>query len=175
MPPSGNGSPLIPARPDAPSPEPEAVGPGSGIDPGPPDEVVSGSTEDDDRRPTPVRMAMEGGEDTEALEDEDQDRPRTIEDPETSTRWIVTVDGRSAGGVLPLRTIPIMELSFAKEEAPDEALNTVLCYGKSLSDISDGDLLACLGKSGPFREPMRPQEDRNRKRRRGKGARPPRE
>jgi hypothetical protein len=171
MPQSGDGSPLTPARPDAPSPEGEMVESEAGIDPGPPTEEVPVSTEDDGRRPTPVRMAMEGGEETE---EEDQRRPRVIEDPESGTTWVVTVGGRSASGILPLRTVPIMELSFAKEEAPDEALKTVLCYGKQLSDVPDQDLLTCLGKSGPFREPMRPQEDRDRRGRRGKGTRPPR-
>ena len=80
MPQSGNGSPLMPARPDAPRPEPEVVESETGIDPGPPTEEVPGSTEDDGRRPTPVRMAMEGGEETE---EEDQRRPRVIEDPES--------------------------------------------------------------------------------------------
>ena len=74
--------------------------------------------------------------------------PRVIDDLEDGTRWIVTVVGRSASGILPLRTVPVMELSFAKEEVPNQALKTVLCYGKDLAEIPDHDLLTCLGRSG---------------------------
>jgi hypothetical protein len=139
----------------------------TGNDPVPPSHDAPISTEDDGRRPTPVRMAMEGVED--AVE-EDKGQPRIIEDPDSGVRWIVTVGGRSASGILPLRTVPIMELNFAKEDGPNEARKTVLCYGKDLSDVPDPDLLACLRRSGPFREPMRPLESRDRKGRRPKGG-----
>lgn len=175
MHPSGDGSPPPPARPDAETPELEVSEEVAEMDPGAEarslDQKVTDAGEDDSRRPTPVRMAMDGGEEADL---EDEGVPRIIADLEDGTRWIVTVVGRSASGILPRRTVPVMELSFAKEEAPNEALKTVLCFGKDLSDVPDHDLLTCLGRSGPFREPMRPQADGDRKGRRTKGPRPPR-
>lgn len=174
MHPSGDRSPPPPARPEAKTPELEGLEEVVEKDPGTEESSQEqegpGGAEDDSRRPTPVRMAMDGGE---ASDLEDEGVPRVIEDLAEGARWIVTVVGRSVSGILPLRTVPVMELSFAKEEAPNEALKTVLCFGGDLTEIPDHELLTCLERSGPFREPMRPREDRGRKGRRTKGPRPP--
>ena len=53
------------------------------------------------RRPTPVRMAMG---DEEGEEDDGREDLRVIHDEESGLDWIVTVSGRSASGILPLRT-----------------------------------------------------------------------
>ena len=158
----GDGPLPIPARPEASGQgsgenDPEA---GSGEGQPIPETPGSGIPEDNGRRPTPVRLAMESGEDE--AEVEDLGRPRVIEDPASGERWIVTVGGRSASGILPLRTVPIMELNFAREDLPKEIRQAVLCFGKELSEVSDHELLDCLREAGPFREPMRPLEDGSR-------------
>jgi hypothetical protein len=157
---AGDNSGPIPARPEASGQESD----GNEV------EVRNGAVEmiedadgspsvDDDRRPTPVRLAMEGSEDEDG---EDTGMPRLLEDPDSGLNWIVTVAGRSAGGILPLRTVPIMELNFTREDLPKEDRQSVLCFGNDLSEIPDQDLLECLRRSGPFREPMRPLDDRDR-------------
>ena len=155
---AGDGSGPIPARPEAPgreSNESEVEAGSGGVQPVQ-DAVSSASSMDDNRTPTPVRLAMEGNEDED---EEELGRPRLIEDPDSGVKWIVTVSGRSASGILPLRTVPIMELNFAQEDLPKETRQAALCFGKDLSEVPDQDLLACLRKSGPFREPMRPLDD----------------
>ena len=157
----GDDSRPIPARPEAPGQESEAseVEVGNGAVEPIEDADGSPSSVDDDRRPTPVRLAMEGNEDEDG---EDIGRPRLIEDPDSGVKWIVTVVGRLASGILPLRTVHIMELNFDREDLPKEDRQSVLCFGRDLSEIPDQDLLACLRRSGPFREPLRPLDDRDR-------------
>ncbi|MFH1763451.1 MAG: hypothetical protein ABIF09_04585 [Gemmatimonadota bacterium] len=117
------------------------------------------------RRPTPVRAAMEGGEDEEKFR---KDEPRRVHDGKSGSDWIVRVTGRSASGVLPLRTVPLMELSFTKTGEPGLPLRRALCRGQDLADIPDPDLLAFLKNSEPYREPL-PPDEKGRPGRRGKG------
>jgi hypothetical protein len=135
------------------------------------EENGSGAGEEDggDRRPTPVRMGIEAGEDAEDL---DQENTRVVKEVETEIDWIVRVSGRSASGVIPLRTIPLMELTFSRLETPNEPLRRVLHHGETLARIPDHELLSLLGKSEPFREPMTVPEQPPQKRRKG-GNRPP--
>jgi len=103
------------------------------------------------RRPTPVRMAMEG-------EEEERERPekvRVIRDEASGSDWIVTVSGRSASGILPLRTVPLMELAFSIAEDPGCFLRRAVFYGGTLAELPDAELLSALESSEPFGEPMR--------------------
>ena len=132
---------------------------------GPP---VSAESEEG-RRPTPVRAAMEIGE------EEERDRrgeTRMVRDEESGAAWMVKVSGRSASGVLPLRTVPLMELSFAKVDEPGLPHRRALCFGADLLDIPDHELLSCLKSSEVDRERVRSTEGRDqsagrRKERRG--------
>jgi hypothetical protein len=115
-------------------------------------------------------MGMEPEEDEDRG---DKDEARILHDEESGMDWIVTVGGRSASGILPLRTVPLMELNFAKAEAPDRILRQALRYGVDLADITDPELLNSLRDSGPFRESMKTQDspekkDRKRKNRRSR-------
>lgn len=130
-----------------------------------------GEEEDGDRRPTPVRMGIETGEDEV---DPDEENSRRFHQPESETDWIVRVSGRSASGVIPLRTVPLMELTFFQSDEPNEPLRRILHYGETLSRIPDHELLALLERSGPFQEPMTAQEAPAQKGKKGGDMRPPR-
>jgi hypothetical protein len=104
-----------------------------------------------DRRPTPVRMVMEGGDEEEK---DGREQPRLIRDEVNEVDWIVTVTGRSVSGVLPLRTVPLMELTFAKALEPDRPLRRALRFDGVLEDIPDHELLSDLRGSEPYREPI---------------------
>jgi hypothetical protein len=114
-------------------------------------------------------MGIEAGEDAEDL---DQENTRVVHEVETETDWIVRVGGRSVSGVIPLRTIPLMELTFSRLETPNEPLRRVLHHGETLARIPDHELLSLLEKAEPFREPMTVPEQPPRKRQKG-GNRPP--
>jgi len=141
----------------------ERIGPASAGEPD--DESVS---TEEGRRPTPVRMVMEGGaEEAESRQEE----KRVVHDEGSGLDWVVTVSGRSASGILPLRTVLLMELNFAKAEEPDRPLRRALCHGGDLADISDDQLLSSFRSSEPFREPIREPNGDNRRGRMGKALR----
>ena len=155
------------AEANNPSTEEGGVAPPRPVDQEPPEP----SDVEEGRRPTPVRMVMEGG----GEEDEDrQEKPRVFHDGETDLDWIVTVSGRSASGILPLRTVPLMELSFAKADEPGRPLRRALCCGENLADIPDHELLCSFNSSVPFREPVREGNPNGRQGRKSKGRRPSR-
>ena len=120
------------------------------------------------RRPTPVRAVMEGGEDEEK---ERKDETRMVHDDEEGLDWIVTVSGRSASGILPLRTVPVMELSFAKAEEPERPLRRALFSAGDLADLSDPQLFSCFKNSTPYQEPSQAPSGKGRQARKGKNRR----
>jgi len=135
-------------------------------------EVLDGETDpssEEDRRPTPVRMAMEGGDDED---DGRSDASRTVRDDESGADWVVTVSGRSASGILPLRTIPLMELTFAEAEDPGQPIRQVLHSANELAALSDDELLSLLKRSDPYRTPMKARGEKDGRGRKGKGGRP---
>jgi len=137
------------------SPDPEPVAP----------------EEDEPKRPTPVRMAMEGEEE----EKEGPEKVRIIHDETSGLDWMVTVSGRSASGILPLRTVPLMELTFSEAENPDRFLRRAVCYGGALADIPDDELLSSFKSSEPFREPMREPREKGSPGRLGNRRKTPRD
>jgi len=129
------------------------------------------SPAEDDRRPTPVRMAMEGGDDEEKGR---SGTHRAVHHEGTGVDWVVAVSGRSASGILPLRTIFLMELTFATAEKPGQPLRRVLHPGNDLTDLSDHELLSLFEQSGPYREPMKVRAEKDGRGGKGKSRRPPR-
>jgi hypothetical protein len=115
----------------------------------------NGDEREEARRPTPVRMVMEGGSEAEATKD---DRARVFHDEDTGSDWRAILTGWSASGILPLRTVPLVELTFSKAETPEEPLRRALCRGEGLGEMSDSQLLEALRNSEPFRPPMREAE-----------------
>jgi hypothetical protein len=119
------------------------------------------------RRPTPVRTVMEGlGE-----EEEPQDRRRTVHDRESGSDWIVTVSGRSASGILPLRTVPLLELSFALAAEPGRPLRRALCCGRDLLDLPDDELLSSFRNSESLPDHLPESGGKGRPGRKSKGRR----
>jgi hypothetical protein len=110
-------------------------------------------------------MVMESADEVEEVAEETR---RLIRNGREGVDWVVTVTGHSAGGILPLRTVPMMELTFAKADEPEQPLRRALCLGDSLASLHDGELLASLQGSQPFREPLSEPEPKPRKGRRGR-------
>lgn len=154
-------------RPPAPEGDGPTETPGrdSPSSPSPPDQEG-----DDGQRPMPVRMVMEAAE----PEGPAEGGPRLLQDPSMGIEWTVRVSGRSSGGILPLRTIPLLHLTFSPPEGSALPQRRGVFPGEDLSDMEDGDLLAHFRASGPL-PPSETRRDRNqdgRKRRRGR--KPPR-
>jgi hypothetical protein len=93
---------------------------------------------------------MEPGKDEKADGGEES---RVISDPRDGRDWLVRVSGQSAGGILPLRTVPLLELSFAPAEDPHQPLRRAICRGEGLEGLQDEELLACLRDSNPIPPP----------------------
>ncbi len=93
------------------------------------------------RRPTPARKAMEGSDPDEGGGGEER---RVLRLPAGGGEWVVTVSGRSASGVLPLRTVPLMELSFSPSLDPQAPPRRILSRGESLMELQEEELLALL-------------------------------
>jgi hypothetical protein len=102
--------------------------------------------EDDAHRPTPVRKVMKLAEPEENADG----GPRFIEDPSTGIEWVVRVSGHSCGGILPLRTIPLVHLTFSPPEGTDLPQRRGVFPGEDLSRMEDEDLLAHFQASGPI-------------------------
>jgi hypothetical protein len=99
-----------------------------------------------DRRPVPVRAAMESPEPEPV---EDTPRLRRVVDPTAGAEWIARVTGRSTSGVIPLRVIPLVELTFSKAEAPDVPVRRAIYQGEPLEELDDDTLLRLLRSAGP--------------------------
>ena len=138
----------------------------------PPDEegtAPEASLEDrEDRRPTPARMAMEGAEGDEV---ERAGENRRIRDESQGIDWLVRVSGCSSSGILPLRSVPIMELTFAKAEAPERLLRRAVLLDGDLQELPLQDLLTALERSEPFTEPMREWTEERERERKGRKRR----
>jgi hypothetical protein len=110
-------------------------------------------------------MVMEGGEEGT---DGSGDMVRTFCEVGSDREWVVSVVGMSASGVLPLRSVPIMELSFARADAPDRQLRSAIHYGTTLEGLSDQDVLECFQRARPFQESLRGPDEVGRKGRKRK-------
>lgn len=119
--------------------------------------------EGDDRRPTPVRMAMEHA-DEESEGDGDQ---VLVRDPATGVEWVVRVCGRSSAGILPLRSIPLMEVAFSKAGTPDLPVRRAILPDGNLREIPDPELLSVLEVSEPFQTPREIPKGKSGRERRG--------
>lgn len=124
------------------------------------------SEKDQSRRPTPVRMVMESAKDES---EPHGTTTRTFWDGGSGREWVVTVVGRSASGVLPLRSVSLMELCFAWSEAPDRPLRSVIHTGAHLDGLSDEEILGCFQRSEPYREASAGPAKTDRKGRKRKG------
>jgi hypothetical protein len=128
--------------------------------------------EESGSRPTPVRQVMESVEEEPRVEVES----RVFLDEEEGEEWVARVEGRAGSGIIPLRVVPILELSFARTEDPEQLLRTVLCRGESLDDFREQELRALLRDARPVeRKPEEPpargsrrKGDRRKRRRRKK-------
>jgi len=140
-----------------------------GQDPGgPAREAAPGREEestvrDQGHRPTPARVVMEGAVDDGGGVGA---KPRTFRDPADGREWVLAVVGRSTSGVLPLRSIRLMEVRFATADNPELPLRMVLCQEGDLGDLSDDEVLGLFhmsrtcGRSDPRNQGPRSGEGR---------------
>jgi len=136
---------------------------------------MSGMTEDEDqrtqdRRPTPVRMAMDAGE---ARAEETGAPDRSVLDPETGQEWVARISGRSRSGVVPLRIISLMEITFSSVEDPDRPPRRGVCQGEALEELGDAELVRLFRESRPVGDLNRDPPNQERKGRRGRHRRNP--
>jgi hypothetical protein len=106
------------------------------------------------RRPTPVRMAMEPDE---SAGEQRGGEVRAFQDPGTGEEWIARVSGRSMSGVVPLRVIPLMEVDFFRADEAATPSRRGLRQGESLDDLDEDGLLRFFHASGPY---LPPSEER---------------
>jgi len=78
---------------------------------------------------------------------------RTFRDPSDGREWVLSVEGRSTSGVLPLRSIHLMEVRFAPAETPEGSTRTVLCQDADLAELSDDEVLSLFRRSRVHRQP----------------------
>ena len=105
---------------------------------------------DGDRRPTPVRTAMETEEEPDDLS-AGPENTRTFEDPASGARWTAEITGQSMSGVLPLRTVPILEVVFKPEGYDGPPLKRALHQGESLAGFSEAEMIELLAGAKDFR------------------------
>jgi hypothetical protein len=98
---------------------------------------------------------------------------RTFPDPEEGEDWVVTIGGRSASGILPLRTVALLDLVFARVGEPQKPLRRALCPGGDLDELSEEALLAAFRDSEPFRPSLQEKKE-EKPNRRGRGPLDPR-
>jgi hypothetical protein len=120
-----------------------------------PAESAAGSEDDlaprdPGRRPTPARVVMEGAaHGTVGL----GSQRRAFRDPANGQEWVLEVTGRSTSGVLPLRLIHLMDVSFALADNPEVPLRRALCPEGSLEDLDDEEIMRLFRRSRPHRSP----------------------
>jgi hypothetical protein len=110
-------------------------------------------------------MAMEG---VEAEGGDGSESRRVFPDPHGGEDWVVTVGGRSASGVLPLRTVALLELNFARVGEPQTLVRRALCPGEDLESLPEERLLDAFQASQPYRPSLREKTEEKRNRR-GRG------
>ena len=140
--------PPTPIRDSAPDsdPVPEDSSPGETL-------PAAGETGSEDRRPTPVRMVMETEEEAE-LPPPGPELSRSFSDPGTGVEWTAEVTGWSMSGVLPLRTVPILEIVFRTGEPGSAPQKRIVHQGESLGGFTETELLELLSRAEAYTEPM---------------------
>lgn len=107
-----------------------------------------GARDDDERRPTPVRVAMDApppgdSRPTEALP------ARRFEAGEEE--WIVRITGRTITGTRPDPGAPLMELTFYRAPESDEPVRELLTVERDLDAFYEEDLEELLARARPSR------------------------
>ncbi len=101
---------------------------------------------------------MEGSTDAKA---EPEENRRVFRDPANDRDWVLTVTGRSTSGVLPLRSIRLMDVTFALAESPAVPLRRALCREALLEGLTEDEVLKLFRRSRPHRS-SEPKTQRDR-------------
>ncbi len=125
---------------------------------------VDPAEKDQGRRPTPARVVMEGTTEAKTGSEENW---RIFRDPANDRDWVLTVTGRSTSGVLPLRSIRLMDVTFALAESPAVPLRRALCREAFLEGLTDDEVLKLFRRSRPHRS----SEPKTRREESGEGRR----
>ena len=114
-------------------------------------------------RPTPVREAM----DVRREEPEDVDPPSVpvYRDDEV---WIARVEGRVRAGFRGDDGVPLLHLTFARDEEPEVRLKEVYGVGRRLDELNQAELLDLLDRARAVpesweRSPLFPETRKGRK------------
>jgi len=98
---------------------------------------------------------------------------RILVDPATGQEWIARVTGRSSSGVVPVRTISLMEVSFFRAKDPETPVRHKLCRSEAMEDLGEEGILQLFRTSLPCPAPSSPPPSRERKGRRNRTRREP--
>ena len=98
------------------------------------------------QRPTPVRLSM----DAEREEPEPRDPPSTSIQRGEDEEWIVRVEGRTETGGPGDAGAPLLFLTFARADEPDNRIRETVRVGRRLDGLSETELLAALEDARPY-------------------------
>lgn len=106
----------------------------------------SGAADAGGQRPVPVRKAME------AEREERQPVPvPSVRFERDGEEWIVRLEGRATAGFRGDRGAPIMFLTFARAEEPDDRILEKVAVGRSVEDLGPADLAVLMDDARPWR------------------------
>lgn len=124
--------------------------------------------EGQDRRPTPVRVVMDGAPEKEGISGNES---RILVDPATGQEWIARITGRSSSGVVPTRSIALMEVAFFSPGDPDTPVRHTLCQSEAMGELGEDGILQVFRASLPYRPPPSPPSSKETKGRRNRSRR----
>lgn len=107
---------------------------------------VRDSMNTEGQRPTPVRLAM----DAQREEREPRELPSTRVRRTDDEEWIVRVEGRTDTGGPRDAGAPLLYLTFARAEEPEERVRETVHVGRSLETLSETELLEALDEARPY-------------------------
>lgn len=139
---AGGAKRPIPVRPSGGSADPSRKS-------GPPPSARA--TSEGDARPTPVRASLDGHEGTSGGADPEEEEIQLALD---GSEWVVRVNGRTRAGVA-VGGAPILMLGFFDDPAATVPRLEALVVGRSLSDMSEGQIDAAFRLARPPSDPAK--------------------
>jgi hypothetical protein len=116
-------------------------------------------------------MGMETEEEAEPLP-LSSEISRSFSDPSSGTEWTAEVTGWSRSGVLPLRTVPILEIVFRTGEPDTAPQKRIVHQGESLKGFTEAELVRLLSKAEAYTEPLTEPKPKRTPSRKGRKMQP---
>ncbi len=97
--------------------------------------------------PTPVRVAMEGAADGDAV---DETPSRSFQ--AMGQKWVVRVTGSASSGAPPSMTVPLMQMEFLRADDSSGPPLLAVDFQKPLEELAESELQFLLEKANPMSE-----------------------